>query len=107
MFNGNPAELADDDGETRPLTADTLVVMLARRFTEQAPSGGTSVPAVDTVGEGTAYVFAGGQMVAGTWSRESSEDIIAFTDEAGDPLPVPPGFIWLSIVPEQNGIEFS
>ena len=106
-FNGNPAELISEEGEATPLTADTLVVMLARRFIEQAPAGATSVPAVDTVGEGVAYVFAGGKVIEGTWSRETSDDLIAFDDDQGEPLPVPPGFIWMSIVPSQNGIEFS
>jgi hypothetical protein len=81
--------------------------MLATRFIEQAPAGGTSVPAVDTVGEGQAFVFAEGRMVEGTWSRESSGDLIVFQDADGNPLPVPPGFIWMSIVPEQNGIDFT
>jgi len=107
QFNGSQAELTTEEGETSPLGADTLVVMLARRFTEQAPPGGTSVPAVDTVGEGQAYVFAEGRTVEGTWSRESSDDLIVFEDEDGDPLPVPPGFLWISIVPEENGIDFS
>jgi hypothetical protein len=106
-FNGNEAELINEEGETSPLAADTLVVMLATRFIEQAPAGATSVPAIDTVGEGQAYVFAGGRMVEGTWSRESSDELIVFEDDRGDPLPVPPGYIWMSIVPEQNGIEFS
>jgi hypothetical protein len=106
-FNGNEAEMINEEGETSPLAADTLVVMLATRFIEQAPAGATSVPAVDTVGEGQAYVFAGGRMVEGTWSRESSDDLIVFEDDQGDPLPVPPGYIWMSIVPKQNGIEFS
>ena len=60
-FNGNQAEVISEEGERTPITADTLVVMLARRFIEQAPAGATSVPAVDTVGEGVAFVFAGGQ----------------------------------------------
>ena len=107
FFNGNQAEVISEEGETSPLGADTLVVMLATRFTEQAPAGGTSVPAIETVGDGQAFVFAGGRMVEGTWSRESSDDLIVFTDDQGEPLPVPPGFIWMSIVPEQNGIDFS
>ena len=45
-FNGNEAEVINEEGETSPLAADTLVVMLATRFIEQAPAGGTSVPAV-------------------------------------------------------------
>jgi hypothetical protein len=86
--------------------ADTLVVILAERYTEQAPPGATSVPAMDTVGSGDAYVFSGGKMIAGTWSRESEDDLIVFEDEEGDPLAVPPGYIWVSVVPTQTGITF-
>ena len=107
FFNGSPAELISEEGETSPITADTLVVVLATRFTERAPAGGTSVPAVDTVGEGQAYVFAGGRMSEGTWSRQSSADLIVFEDVRGQPLPVPAGYLWMAIVPEQNGIDFS
>jgi hypothetical protein len=106
VFGGNAATYLDPNGEAQPLMADTLVVMLADRYTEQAPAGATSVPAMDTVGEGQAYVFSGGLMVEGIWSRESEDDLIAFTDEAGDPLSVPPGYIWVSVVPTQNGITF-
>jgi hypothetical protein len=105
-FGGAPAELVDREGVTSPLTAQTLVVLLAERYLEEAPPGQTSVPAMNTVGEGTAYVFAGGRMIEGTWRRETSADLITLTDEEGEPLPVPPGHLWISIVPVQTGIEF-
>jgi hypothetical protein len=104
--NGQPATLVDIEGDESPLTADTLVVILARRYIAQAPPGATSVPAMDTVGTGDAHVFAGGKMVIGVWSRDSTDDLIVLTDEDGKPLTVPPGFLWVSIVPQQNGIEW-
>lgn len=103
---GSPSEALDQDGETYEVTADTLVVIIARRYTEQAPAGQTSVPAMDTVGTGTAYVFAEGRAEEGTWSRESSDDHLALSGDDDDSLLVPPGYLWISIVPEQNGIEF-
>jgi len=106
-FGGNPATLISEQGEEVPIGADTLVVMLARRYIVQAPAGATSVPAVDTVGSGEAFVFSGGKLVTGTWSRESSVDLIQLTDKEGDAIPVPPGFIWIAFVPIQNGIDFS
>lgn len=106
-FGGTQATVVSEEGEESPLAADTLVVLLARRFIEQAPAGATSVPAVDTIGSGEAFVFAGGRMVTGTWSRETSADLIELADEEGDPIPVPAGFLWIAFVPEQNGIEFS
>lgn len=107
-FGGLPAELITEEGERYPLTAETLVVILAERYTERPPSGqGSAVPAMDTVGTGEAYVFAGGKMTVGTWARESSDDLISFTAANGSPLLVPPGFIWVSVVPVQTGIDFS
>lgn len=106
-FGGNQAMVVTEEGEESPIGADTLIVMLARRYIEQAPAGATSVPALDTVGSGEAFVFSGGRMTSGTWSRETSADLIELTDEEGDPLAVPAGFIWIAFVPVQSGIEFS
>jgi len=107
-FGGSPAELMDQAGARHPLTAQTLVVILAERYVEQPPSGeGSAVPAMNTVGTGEAYVFAGGQMITGTWQRETSADLITLTADDGSPLPVPPGYLWISIVPNQFGIDFS
>lgn len=106
VFGGSPAVYLDSDGETQPLMADTLVVILANRYTERAPSGQTSVPAMETTGTGPAYVFAHGKMAAGTWSRESADDLLVLTNAEGDEMAVPPGYIWVSIVPTQNGITF-
>jgi hypothetical protein len=106
-LGGNPAVIISEQGEEVPFGADTLVVMLVRRYTEQAPAGATSVPAVDTVGSGEAFVFSGGKMTTGIWSRESSADLIELSDEDGDPIPVPAGIIWIAFVPAQNGIDFS
>ena len=107
-FGGNPAELMDEAGTRYPLTAGTLVVLLAERYTERPPTpDGSAVPAMNTVGSGEAYVFAGGGMITGTWQRASSSELITLTADDGSPLPVPPGFIWISVVPNQSGIEVS
>ena len=107
-FGGAPAELMDQEGVRYPLTAQTLVVMLAELYTERPPDDqGSAVPAMNTVGSGQAYVFAGGRMMSGTWQRATSADLITLTAEDGTPLPVPPGFLWISIVPNQFGIEAS
>ncbi len=107
-FGGAPAELIDQEGVSSPLTANTLVVMLAERYIEQPPNDqGSAVPAMNTVGSGQAYVFAGGEMVSGTWQRATSADLITLTADDGTPLPVPPGYLWISIVPSQFGIEVS
>jgi hypothetical protein len=105
--NGLPALLATKDGDETPVSADTLVALMARRYIEQAPSGATSVPAMQTTGSGVAFVFFKGRMVKGTWSRETTADLFELVDESGDPIEVPPGFLWLSVVPRQNPIVAS
>jgi hypothetical protein len=98
----------DREGVRSPLTANTLVVILAERYTEQPPNNeGSAVPAMNTVGSGEAYVFAGGRMVSGTWQRANSAELITLTADDGTPLAVPPGFLWISIVPNQFGIDVS
>lgn len=106
LYGGSPSQGLDPDGESYEITADSLVVIIARRYTEQAPAGQTSVPAMDTVGTGTAYVFSQGGVLEGTWARESSEDHLILSDLNGDDMAVPSGYLWISIVPEQNGISF-
>ncbi len=105
-FNGSPAEGFDPEFNRYPITADTMIVIIAPRYTERAPAGGTSVPAMDTNGTGAAYVFANGRVTEGTWARESSEELFVLTTADGDEMVVPPGYLWVSVVPEQNGIEF-
>ena len=64
---------------------------------------GSCVPASVTTGTGTAWVFADGLMVTGTWSRETENDWFVLTAEDGTELPVPPGQLWL-ILPVTGGV---
>ncbi|MDH4116343.1 MAG: DUF3048 domain-containing protein [Acidimicrobiia bacterium] len=95
------------DFETEPerITADTLVMIEGRFFTDGPGAGqsGSPVPSTDTVGTGRAFVAAEGKIVEGTWARENAEDPFVLTDLAGSPMLVPPGHPWISIVPDASG----
>lgn len=104
---GNEHGLLTADGESRQITADTLLVLDARLYTATPPGSGTAVPAVDTVGSGRAYVFSGGRMRAGTWTRETGDEPFTLTDDAGEPLPLPPGQLWISLVPTGRVVSWS
>jgi len=94
------------DGETRqPITADTLVVLFARRYTASG-STGSSVPAMDTVGTGRALVFSGGLVAEGTWSRDGAGEVFTLTDAAGEALTVPVGVPWISIFPDNRQVSW-
>ena len=100
-INGVESEWIDSDGETGPISTDTLIVLFARRYTAYPPAGtgGTPVPAMDTVGSGRALVFAGGGVAEGRWRRDTVDDMFELTDSDDEPLAVPAGVPWISLVP--------
>jgi hypothetical protein len=93
-----------EDFETEPerITADTLVMIVGRFFTDSGGSG-SPVPSTDTIGEGRALIASGGEIVEGTWSRDDAADPFELTDAAGDELLVPAGHPWISLVPDSSG----
>jgi hypothetical protein len=107
-FGSTPSEWRDVEGETGRVSADTLVALVGRFFTASPPAGqgGSSVPATSTVGEGRAVVFAEGKAIEGVWSRESAEDPFTLLTADGEPILVPPGVLWLSIVPDVGNVEW-
>ena len=112
-FNGdNPHNWlsAPEDGEDRvetQIATDTLVVIEATRYTARSSSGaGSAVPALDTVGEGTAYVFYDGVVVEGTWARESAGERFELTLDDGTPITIPAGRLWISIFPSNQQVTW-
>ncbi len=95
------------DFETEPerITADTLVMIVGRFFTDGPGAGqsGSPVPSTDTVGEGSMYVAFDGKIIEGTWSRETADDPFEFNTLDGDELLIPAGHPWISIVPDSSG----
>lgn len=104
---GEPQQWIRRDGDPEQLSADTLIVLFARRYTASPSGAGSSVPAMDTVGTGRALVFAGGALREGTWSREATEEPFALQDEYGGTLTVPPGRPWVSVFPDNRSITWT
>lgn len=100
-----PHMWADDQGGSGQIAADTLVVLYADEYTAIAPAGATSVPAMDTIGEGRALVFAAGMVAEGNWSRETITDPFRLT-HAGRALQVPPGRLWISLLPNGRNLSW-
>jgi len=104
--DGKPHEWIAEDGTTGQISADTLVVIFAHRYTAHPPSTGTAVPAMETVGSGKVVVFHGGEYEEGTWSRDSIDQMFQLTRSDGTVLTVPPGIPWISIFPDTLNIEW-
>ncbi len=56
-------------------------------------------PEAETVGRGTAYIYTGGNMIPGTWSRTSATDRIVYKDAAGNEILLTPGRTWVALAP--------
>jgi hypothetical protein len=102
-FRGDYQHWVDQDGNEARIDADVLVVIAARFYFAGPPAGwsGSAVPAVDSVGEGPAWVFSRGRVRAGTWQRETERDPFQLFDEFGRPATVPPGHLWVSLLPTE------
>ena len=93
-----------DGARTGQISADVLIVLMAKRYTDCPTGEGSCVPAWDTVGENRAIVFGQGRYVEGRWNRDSADDWFRITDPAGDPITVPPGRLWIMIYPETSNL---
>jgi hypothetical protein len=108
-FHGSSPHLWEsEDGDAGQITFDTLLVLVTRRYTAtpRPSESGTSVPALDTVGTGTALLFYDGGVVEGTWNRSSIEEPFALTTRDEAVMILPPGLLWISVFPSNRTVEW-
>ena len=107
-FQGDEEHLwVTEDGETGPVAFDTVVVMKMRKYIARNPAGsGTSLPTVDSVGTGDAFVFMNGQVVGGTWERASINDRFFLIGTDGTEIVLPPGRVWMSLIPDDRTVTW-
>jgi hypothetical protein len=106
--NGSSAhQTINIDGDKEQVEADLLVALKVREFIARNPAGsGTSLPTADTVGTGEAIVFYNGEVVGGTWTREAVTDMFTLTNEDGSAMVIPPGRIWISLIPNTESVTW-
>ncbi|TQL69653.1 DUF3048 family protein [Nocardioides albertanoniae] len=84
--------------------ADTVVV--AQTKTTIAPykdPGGSIVPVSHFTGRGKAWILRDGQAVEATWVKKGEKGAVTFTDAQGKPIEIPPGKVWMDLIPQGNG----
>jgi hypothetical protein len=69
-------------------------------------SGRVDVSEVGVVGEGKAFVFAFGRVVEARWMKPREASPTAFVDRQGRGLRLPPGPLWVSLVPIGTRVGF-
>ncbi|MEA1903305.1 MAG: DUF3048 domain-containing protein [Actinomycetota bacterium] len=103
---GRESGFRDEDGTEGPLGVPVLVALYAEQYTASPPAGvsGSSLPSSVTTGSGKAFVFADSRVTEGTWDRASEERWFILRDANGEALLVPPGQVWVSLVPAHRGL---
>jgi hypothetical protein len=51
------------------------------------------------VGSGDAWIFSGGKLVKGRWSKTSADTVTSYTDASGAPIALEPGSTWVELAP--------
>jgi hypothetical protein len=87
------ASVYDADGNTIPITPKNVVVM----FVQYAGGAGVEQSEAVLTGTGPAWVFTGGQVVKGTWTRPDKEKAATFADAKGKPIKLTPGQTWVEL----------
>ena len=83
--------------------ADTVLVLRVRvGDAGYLDPAGNHVPETKFIGKGKAMLFHHGQVVRGTWSKDSLKSTIKLATAAG-PLTVPAGHTWVELVPAGSG----
>lgn len=82
---------------------DTLLVLRVRvGDAGYLDPGGNPVPETKLQGRGQALVFHGGEVVRGTWTKDGPATPLELRTKSG-PLTVPPGKVWMGLVPKDSG----
>jgi hypothetical protein len=97
----------DEDRNLTQIAVDVLVIFESRLYTASPTGAGTSVPALDTLGSGDAWVFARGRMWQGTWERDNMSDPFTLVSADGTTAVVPAGLSWTSVFPDDRSITTS
>ena len=107
-FNSSTAHnWRNSDGDTEQISAPTLLVLTATKYTASPSSGtGSSVPALKTLGSGQALLFHSGAVVEGTWTRDSYDDPFTLTLISGAEMEIPRAKLWISIFPSTGSVDW-
>lgn len=81
----------------RLAVANVVVQFVPYRATGQRDSSGSQVDQAVVVGEGEAWIFSEGKVLKGRWSKPTDAAMTSFTDDAGNPVALPPGKTWVSL----------
>lgn len=100
-FNGGKEHL---DLETKTqLSAKNVVIVFAK---EKGPVDRNLHMLYTVTGTGKALVFQNGNVIEGTWKKETRTSRTRFFDEKGAEISFVRGPIWIEVIPAQNTVNY-
>ncbi len=98
--DGRESNWRDEDDTEGRIGFPVLIGLESEQYSNNG------LPSSHTTGSGQAWVFADGKVVEGTWERETEQDWYTLTDADGNNIAVPPGQVWISLVPDIGGLTY-
>lgn len=95
-INGGPHNLTSGQIAVQ----NAVVQFIDYRGTPYRDRANTVVDEGVLVGEGDVWVFSGGQLVKGRWSRASDTEPTIYKDAAGNVIELAPGKTWVTFAPK-------
>lgn len=100
-FNGGNEHI--DFTTKKQLTAKDVVIFFAR---ERGPVDRNHHMLYTVEGKGKALVFKNGDVISGTWEKDSLSSRTRFFDERGKEISFVRGPIWIEVVPAGNAVNY-
>lgn len=85
------------------ISAENVVIQFVR---ERGPVDRNMHMIYTTIGEGDALIFNNGEVIEGSWEKDSRRDRTIFYDEDGKEIEFVRGQIWIEAVPFGNDIDY-
>ena len=98
--DGRLSDWRDEDDTEGQIGFPVLIGLESEQYSNNG------LPSSHTTGSGQAWVFADGKVVEGTWERETETEWYTLTDADGNIIAVPPGQVWISLVPDTGGLTY-
>lgn len=100
--NGGKAHI-DQEFDKLQLSASNVVIMFAK---ETGPLDSELHLFYQVIGKGKALIFQNGEVVEGTWAKDSQLDRELFYDTNGEEIKMVRGTTWVEVVPAGNAVSY-
>ena len=101
-FNGG-SEHKDWEFDKPQLSTSNVIIMFSK---EKSMVDAEGHQYYEVIGKGDALIFKNGEVLEGTWKKDSQLDREVFYDTNGDEITLTRGTVWVEILPAGNEVSY-